>query len=180
MDKKVSIEITDVKVLNEFLRVLNDYNLNWILGKINVVLDGGQIRLESSNELKLKLPKILASIFGKEYFNEVLLGIDVNTLDEIVLVVIADGELVLNLKTNFEKLLNKIDELIGLFNYKRIKIGIGNGNIASNTLYELLKEKYGDKIKLVDESGTSKFNPYIKVKDEDIRAAVKIALSAML
>jgi len=180
VDKKVSIEITDVKVLNDFLRVLNDYNLNWVLGKINVVLDGGQIRLESSNELKLKLPKILASIFGKEYFNEVLLGIDVNTPDEIVLVVIADGELVLNLKTNFEKLLNKIDELIGLFNYKRIKIGIGNGNIAGNMLYELLKGKYGDKIKLVDESRTSKFNPYIKVKDEDIRAAVKIALSAML
>ncbi|MEM0374366.1 MAG: hypothetical protein QXO96_07440, partial [Sulfolobales archaeon] len=63
---------------------------------------------------------------------------------------------------------------------KKLKIGVGNGNIYGDIVYKLIKEKYGDNVKLVDEKRTSSFNPYITIKDEDIRAAVKIALSAML
>ncbi|MEM1626636.1 MAG: hypothetical protein QXV69_05060 [Sulfolobaceae archaeon] len=180
MNKRVSVEVTDVKVFKSFLRLIEEYNLKWILDKIDIVTNYGQIKLNNNNELKSKLGKILSLIFGKEYFNELLVGIDVNTLSDIILVVMADGNIVLIQKTNFEKILDKIKDIIDLFNYKKLKIGVGNGNIYGDIVYKLIKEKYGDNVKLVDEKRTSSFNPYITIKDEDIRAAVKIALSAML
>lgn len=173
----------DVRLFNNLLKFLEKYKLNWIINEnlIEIVTEGDyDLELKERDGIENFIKSILCKIYGKEKFYEVLVGIDINDHKKIFIAIIADGELIFKTKTNLNEIKEILDIILKILNTDNIKIGIGNANKYSILVYNLLKIHYNLKIKLVNEERTSKKTPFLNINDEDIRAAINIALRSSL
>ncbi|MBP1357329.1 MAG: hypothetical protein JZD40_02410 [Sulfolobus sp.] len=176
MVKKVALRVSDPRLA---------YSLITSLKKFNVLVSDNEGEVIITDELSRKMGinkligYIMCKIRDKETFNEVLIGIDTNKEEKLTVVVIGDGELIYTFNSNLMDIEEKIQEIVTSIPYKRLYIGVGGGNKIGELVYRILKINFKD-IKIVNENKTSTKNPFINIKDRDVRAAYIIALRATL
>ncbi|AAY80258.1 hypothetical protein [Sulfolobus acidocaldarius] len=178
MVKKVAIDVNDLKLYHKLILRLRQRNINLEENPQNA-----EIIITEDLVKKLGIDKtigyLVCKLRGKEYFNELLIGIDANVPNKLSVAVLGDGELVESNTIDLKNIKNYLNEIIKIYPHKTFKIGIGNGNLIGKKLYESLRGEYTN-LKLVDENRSSLKNPFIIVKDRDIRAAYIIALRAAI
>jgi len=127
--------------------------------------------------------------FGKERYNEVVIGIDVNS-GSLAYAILADGILLEydNITLTGQQLHELIHRLIRDIPCKRLILKIGLNALRENVLHVIisilksLDDEIMNKIQLhlVEETYTSISNPYIglltRIRNRDVKAAVNIAL----
>lgn len=176
--KKVAIDVNDLKLYHKLILRLRQRNINLEENPQNA-----EIIITEDLVKKLGIDKtigyLVCKLRGKEYFNELLIGIDANVPNKLSVAVLGDGELVESNTIDLKNIKNYLNEIIKIYPHKTFKIGIGNGNLIGKKLYESLRGEYTN-LKLVDENRSSLKNPFIIVKDRDIRAAYIIALRAAI
>lgn len=175
MVKKVAVKTTDLKTAYHLINELKKLNVN--------VAEEGNIEITDELVKKMDLNKlvgyILCKVRGKEIFNELLIGIDTNKEEKLTVVAIGDGELLLTLNCNLMDIEDKIRKIVSSIPHKKLYIGVGGGNKIGQLVYKMLKMSFKD-VKIVDEDRTSRENPFINIKDKDIRAAYLIALRSTI
>ncbi|BCU70489.1 hypothetical protein [Stygiolobus caldivivus] len=175
MVKKVAIRISDPKKYHEMLRKLRERGIK--------VSEEGEIVITDNdiNDLPLDvlIGKIICKIRGKEYFNELLIGIDTNK-ERLSIAIIGDGELIESRTSNVIDINDELSDIISSYPHKSLKIGVGGGNKIGELVYRIIKIKFSQ-AKIVNESkSSSPNNPFVQIKDRDIRAAYIIALRSAL
>ena len=116
---------------------------------------------------------------GKEWFEELVIGIDTNSRDNIALVVVGDGEILEYERVQMESLCREVKRITRMYPHKREVIGVGSGNpIGVEAFIEL--SNCSNAVKLVDERSTSRRNVFLQGKfPEDVVAAYNIAMRAL-
>ncbi|AWR94592.2 hypothetical protein [Acidianus brierleyi] len=148
--------------------------LDSMSSKIEVSECSGDIVINKEEDIELAINKAICEAQGKEKFNEVLVGIDTNSF-RLTIAVVADGTLIDTKQTQIESVEDTIDSILESFPHNRFYIGVGTGNRLGELVYKVLSLKFPG-VKRVDERKTSSKNPYVKIKNKDIRAAYLIAL----
>jgi len=173
--KKVAVKVNDPKVAYYLINKLKKINIS--------IAEDGDIVITDDLVKKLELNKligyILCKVRGKESFNELLIGIDTNKEEKLTVVAIGDGELLYTLNSNLMDIEEKIHGILSSIPHKRVYIGVGGGNRIGQLVYRVLKINFKD-TKIVNENKTSEKNPFINIKDRDIRAAYAIALRSTI
>ncbi|AWR98246.1 hypothetical protein DFR86_05375 [Acidianus sulfidivorans JP7] len=144
--------------------IISDYDRN------------ADIFIENEEDIKKAINTILCLSAGKKEFDELLIGIDTNS-PNLTIVVIGDGKILESSNVNLYEIEDKLNEIILSYPHKRLYIGIGTGNKYGEIVYKMLILKF-PMIKKVNEKNTSNKNPYINIRDKDVRAAYLIALRA--
>ncbi|MDT7872850.1 MAG: hypothetical protein RRB18_04490 [Sulfolobaceae archaeon] len=175
MVKKVAIKVSDAKKYRDLVRVFKERGIK--------ISDDGEIIIKDEDinfvPLNVLLGRILCEIKGKQYFNELLIGIDTNK-DKLSIAVIGDGELIESRNANVIDVNEQLSEIIQTYPHKSLKIGIGGGNKIGELVYRIVKMNF-EQAKMVNESkSSSSGNPFVKIKDRDVRAAYIIALRSAL
>ena len=175
MVKKIAVKVDDLKTAYYLINELKKMDIS--------VTDEGDIVITDELVEKMGLNKligyILCKVRGKESFNELLIGIDTNKEEKLTVVAVGDGELLFTLNSNLMNIEDRIQEIISSIPHKRLYIGVGGGNRIGQLVYKMLKINFKD-IKIVNENKTSGKNPFIDIKDKDIRAAYIIALRSTI
>lgn len=175
MVKKVALKISDPKTAYYLLTTLKKFGIS--------PSEEGEILITDSLIEKLDIKSlvgyILCNIRGKERFNELLIGVDTNKEEKLTIVVVGDGELIYSENANLLDIEEKITTIVNMFPHKKLYIGIGGGNKIGELVYRILKIKFIE-TKIVNENKTSSKNPFINIKDKDIRAAYAIALRSTI
>ena len=116
---------------------------------------------------------------GKESFEELVIGIDTNSRDNIALVVVGDGEILEYERVQMSSLCREVKRITRMYPHKREVIGVGSGNpIGVEAFIEL--SSCSNSVKLVDERSTSRRNVFLQGKfPEDVVAAYNIAMRAL-
>ena len=116
---------------------------------------------------------------GKEAFEELVIGVDTNSRENIALVVVGDGEILEYERVQMSSLCREVKRITRMYPHKREVIGVGSGNpIGIEAFIEL--SKCNNSVKLVDERSTSKRNVFLQGKfPEDVVAAYNIAMRAL-
>lgn len=175
MIKKVAIRVSDPKMYYELVKQLKEKGVK-ISEEGEIVITDEDTKNQPLNVL---IGKIICKVKGKEYFNELLIGIDTNK-DRLSIAVIGDGELIESRTSNVINVNDELSEIISSYPHKSLKIGVGGGNKLGELVYRIVKMKFKD-VKIVNESKTSSpNNPFVQIKDRDIRAAYIIALRSAL
>ncbi|MGC8565073.1 MAG: hypothetical protein ACP5R0_03750 [Thermoplasmata archaeon] len=174
---KLGIYVEDFKKYFELVEELKKRKIDFVdlhqdsNENISVILTDkdrnfkNQIILE---DIKKAIRISLSKIYGKERFNEIIVGIDPGLRTGMV--VVGDGinleEFELSELGQLKKILNSIKED---YSPNRMLIRIGMGDIPDRN--KIINDIYDDfEIEIVDESGTS------PIKNRNIGAAKKIAM----
>ena len=175
MVKKVAVKVNDLKTAYYLINELKKMNIN-IAEEGDVIITDELVKQMELNKL---IGHILCKVRGKENFNELLIGIDTNKEERLTIVVIGDGELLFTLNSNLMDIEDKIREIVSSIPHKRLYIGVGGGNKIGQLVYKILKINFKE-VKIVNEDKTSSKNPFINIRDKDIRAAYIIALRSTI
>ncbi|BFH73526.1 hypothetical protein SJAV_14700 [Sulfurisphaera javensis] len=175
MVKKVALKVSDPKVTYYLINTLKKFNIS-ISEEGEIVINDNLVEKMNFNSL---IGYIVCKSRNKDRFNELLIGIDTNKEEKLTIVIIGDGEILYVDNSNLMDIEEKIEYLVSLFPHKKLYIGVGGGNKIGELVYRILKIKFPE-TKIVNESKTSSKNPFINIKDRDIRAAYAIALRSTL
>ncbi|MBB5252952.1 hypothetical protein [Sulfurisphaera ohwakuensis] len=175
MVKKVALRVSDPKLMYYLISNLKKFDI--------LIAEDGDIIITDNLIKKFNFDKLIGYIVckvrGKDNFNELLIGIDTNKEEKLTVVVVGDGELIYSANSNLMEIEEKISNIVSMFPHKKLYIGVGGGNKIGELVYRMLKIKFSE-TKIVNENKTSSKNPFINIKDRDIRAAYLIALRSTL
>jgi len=173
--KKVAVKVNDLKTAYYLINELKKMNIN-VAEEGDVIITDEIIK---QMELHKLIGYILCKVRGKEIFNELLIGIDTNKEEKLTVVVIGDGELLFTSNSNLMDIEDRIREIVSSIPHKRVYIGVGGGNKIGQLVYEILKMNFKE-VRIVNEDKTSSKNPFVNIRDKDIRAAYIIALRSTI
>ncbi|EHP68660.1 hypothetical protein MetMK1DRAFT_00031030 [Metallosphaera yellowstonensis MK1] len=175
-NKKIVLDIEDPRMYVEIFKRLRSLGVD--VGSAEGT--GDQVfKLKGSEEsVRSVVNRLYLASKGKEAFNELLIGIDTNK-DRLTVVILADGQIFETKELRIEETTRYLEEVISEYPHRRLRIGVGVGNLHGRQVYEMLRKEIPF-VKMVDERGTSSRNPYIEVKDRDVRAAYAIAIRSAI
>ncbi len=163
-----SLVIREIKKKEEFVGELS---------RIGVSDTEGSIAVNDENQVGLAVNKAICELRGKDKFNELLIGIDTNSY-RLTIVAVGDGDIIDVRSATIDNVEESLEEVIKSVPHHRVYIGVGTGNRLGELVYKMLSMKFGG-VRRVKEDRTSSKNPYVRIKDKDVRAAYLIALRAV-
>ncbi|BBD72583.1 hypothetical protein HS1genome_0972 [Sulfodiicoccus acidiphilus] len=171
------MKINDPKLFHLVVLALRDRGVSLTEGVAEVTISDtkGDIVVRRIEDIEPGVERAICLLKGKSLYDELLIGIDTNS-DELTVAVLGDGELLTSAKVNFNRIEEFIQHVINVYPHRVHRIGVGVGNKLGEFTYRMLTTSFD--AERVDEKMTSKNNPYIRVKDRDVRAACAIALRA--
>ena len=144
------------------------------------ISENGEIVVcEAPRDLESLIGKLVALSMGKETFEELAIGIDTNSRENLTVAVVGDGEILEYTRVPLASVCKEIKRITRMYPHKREVIGVGSGNSLG---VEVFTELTGcaSSVKLVDERSTSRRNVFLKGKYlEDVVAAYNIAMRAL-
>ncbi len=134
---------------------------------------------KSPEDLDAYVGKLVALSMGKEAFDELAIGIDANSRENLTIAVVGDGEILEYGKASIHSLCGEVLRILRMYPHKREVVGVGSGNpLGFEAFVEL--SKCVNSVRLVDERSTSRKNVFLKGKYiEDVVAAYNIAMRAL-
>ncbi len=175
--KKVTVKVSSPKYFYQILKEAK---------KLGIKISDNDGEILINDEIVNKLGSIdnlmgylVCKVRDKDEFNELLIGIDTNDENNLSIAVVGDGELIESKACNLLSINDELEKIIRKYPHKKVIIGIGGGNKLGELTYRIVKMKF-ENAKIVKEERSSLKNPFINIKDRDIRAAYIIALRATL
>ncbi len=176
--KKVAIKVNNPRIFRDLVQELRKNGLVPTVDSGDLTISdfdrNADVFIQEEDEIKKTITYLQCLKLGKKKFDELLIGIDTNS-PKLTIVVLGDGMIIDSLEVWIDEIEDIIEEIISKYPYKRIYIGVGTGNKYGEVVYKLLSIRFPF-VKRVNESRTSLRNPYVNIKDKDVRAAYMIAL----
>jgi len=177
LPRRIALKVSDVRL---FHRLANAFKERGIVpttedGEIVVSDVKGDVVIRNIDEVEEGVERAICLLRGKRAYDELLIGIDTNSVG-LTIAVLGDGELLNYVKTDVNGVEEEMKRLVRIYPHKKDRVGVGVGNKLGELTYRILRTSF--KVVRVDEDKTSKENPYIRIKDRDVRAAFAIALRA--
>ncbi|BCU68556.1 hypothetical protein HS7_19930 [Sulfolobales archaeon HS-7] len=172
----ITLKFHNGKLLKRVLDRLRASNIKICEGSGLLVSDlSGDIIISNEQEIDYELGKILCYYRNKKYFNELLIGIDVNGYNSTI-AVIGDGELLVSKVVTSDLVVEELKKFLTTYPHKLQSIGIGIGNSQAYEVYKIISKHFP--ITPVKEDRTSSNTKEVNIKDRDARAAYRIAFRA--
>ena len=176
--KKVAIKVNNPRIFRSLVQELRKNGLIPTVDSGDLTVSdfdrSADIFIQGEDEVKKAITYLQCLRLGKRRFDELLIGIDTNS-PRLTVVIVGDGIIIDNMEVWIDEIEDVIEEIISKYPYKRVYIGVGTGNKYGELVYKLLSIRFPF-VKKVNESRTSSKNPYVNIKDKDVRAAYMIAL----
>lgn len=176
--KKVAIKVNNPRIFRQLIQELRKIDLIPTVDSGDLTISdfdkNADVFIQGEDDIKKAITYLQCLKLGKRKFDELLIGIDTNS-PKLTVVILGDGIIIDILEAWIDEIEDIIEEVISKYPYKRIYIGVGTGNKYGELVYKLLSIRFPF-VKKVNESRTSLRNPYVNIKDKDVRAAYMIAL----